>query len=89
MKSECDEHARYKRKWNLRVTGLPEKGSVLLPECPGDGHRDSDPDYHCVGGEAAGHCGYRAPAWKERELHHLKQHFQSCRHSVWYAQDSG
>ncbi len=25
MKSECDEHARYKRRWNLRLTGLPEK----------------------------------------------------------------
>lgn len=85
LKSACDEHARYKRMWNLRLTGLPEKDD----ECPGDGHRDSDPGYPCVGGEAAGHLGHRAPAWKERERHHLKQRFQSCHHSVWNAHDSG
>ncbi len=31
---------------------------------------DPDPDYPCVSGEAARHCGYRAPARKERERHH-------------------
>ncbi|KAL0151692.1 hypothetical protein M9458_052991 [Cirrhinus mrigala] len=25
LKSACEEHARYKRRWNLRLTGLPEK----------------------------------------------------------------
>ncbi len=32
MKSECDEHARYKRKWNLRVTSLPEKDDENVRE---------------------------------------------------------
>lgn len=25
LRSSCEEHARYKRRWNLRLTGLPEK----------------------------------------------------------------
>lgn len=25
LKNICEEHARYKRRWNLRLTGLPEK----------------------------------------------------------------
>ncbi len=32
MKSECDEHARYKRRWNLRLTGLPEKDDENVRE---------------------------------------------------------
>ncbi|KAK2911962.1 hypothetical protein Q8A67_004095 [Cirrhinus molitorella] len=32
LKSACDEHARYKRRWNLRLTGLPEKDEENVRE---------------------------------------------------------
>lgn len=32
LKSVCDEHARYKRRWNLRLTGLPEKDDENVRE---------------------------------------------------------
>ncbi|KAL0151687.1 hypothetical protein M9458_052986, partial [Cirrhinus mrigala] len=31
-KSACEEHARYKRRWNLRLTGLPEKDDENVRE---------------------------------------------------------
>ncbi len=50
-------------KVNLRLTGLPEKDDENVREM---GHRDPDPDYPCVSGEAARHRGYRATG-SERE----------------------
>ncbi|KAL0148380.1 hypothetical protein M9458_056280, partial [Cirrhinus mrigala] len=32
LKSACEEHARYKRRWNLRLTGLPEKDDENVRE---------------------------------------------------------
>lgn len=32
LKSVCDEHARYKRRWNSRLTGLPEKDDENVRE---------------------------------------------------------
>lgn len=32
LKSSCEDHARYKRRWNLRVTGLPEKDDEDIRE---------------------------------------------------------
>lgn len=32
LKSACEEHARYKRRWNLRLIGLPEKDDENVRE---------------------------------------------------------
>ncbi|MEQ2278415.1 hypothetical protein XENORESO_018082 [Xenotaenia resolanae] len=32
LRISCEDHARYKRRWNLRVTGLPEKDDENLRE---------------------------------------------------------
>ncbi|KAL7883477.1 hypothetical protein SRHO_G00011350 [Serrasalmus rhombeus] len=32
LKTSCDDHARYRRRWNLRVTGLPEKDDENMRE---------------------------------------------------------
>lgn len=32
LKMSCEDHARYKRRWNLRVTGLPEKEDENIRE---------------------------------------------------------
>ena len=32
LKVSCEAHARYKRRWNLRVTGLPEKDDENIRE---------------------------------------------------------